>query len=295
MIRGLLLPLDVVTILYVLFSGVYMCFGHASAEVLLTHWGIRLGILAMTFTLAVVDRSFSNYLVRFVRNLYPFLFVSFFYGETAIMKNVIIGQDLDPYIAAFEQNLFGCQPSVEFSLVMNQVWFGEMMSMFYFSYYIITGIVWVLFYVFNPKHSQRHIFVIVFSFYLFYVIFDIIPALGPQYYIPGAHLQINPDHFFGRLMHNLINGFEEPTGAFPSSHVGLAIIVSLLTWKNHRILFFCTLPFVIGICFATVYLREHYLTDVLAGALIAPMLYTVSNRVYYRLCRKSTLIDAPVD
>jgi membrane-associated phospholipid phosphatase len=84
-------------------------------------------------------------------------------------------------------------------------------------------------------------------------------------------------------MHSILFNVEKPTGAFPSSHVGLAIILSYLAYKHHKKLFYITLPFVTGICFATVYLKEHYVIDVLAAFLIAPVFVYTGNFVYNRL------------
>jgi membrane-associated phospholipid phosphatase len=40
------------------------------------------------------------------------------------------------------------------------------------------------------------------------------------------------------------------------------------------------LPFVIGICFATVYLKAHYLVDVIGGMLSVPVFILLTDGLY---------------
>jgi len=59
--------------------------------------------------------------------------------------------------------------------------------------------------------------------------------------------------------------------AFPSGHALIAMIVLVLSWRLHRRVFWWLLPFASGLILATMYLRYHYVVDVLAAALLLPM------------------------
>ncbi|WP_317897858.1 phosphatase PAP2 family protein [Aurantibacillus circumpalustris] len=196
------------------------------------------------------------------------------------MKNIIFKENFDELFFNLEQILWNCQPSLIFQKVMPQVWFNELMNMCYFSYYLLIGSVCILIYLKSPKNSQKDIFVIVFSFYLYYVIFDIFPVAGPHYYVAGADSDVTPRLFFGELMHTIISDLERPTAAFPSSHVGIAVIIAYFAYKHVKKVFYVILPFVLGICMATVYIKAHYLVDVIAGIISAPLFILLSNKVY---------------
>ncbi len=280
---ALLSPLDIGTLFYVFLSGLYIVLGAYQLTDIMPHVLIRLAIIILIFVLIYFQEKYPNAPVLFLRNLYPLIFLSFFYTETSYMKNIIFGSDLDIYFSAFEQKLFGCQPSLLFSQKMPQPWFNEVMNMFYFSYYLITAVVCITLYVTKKQLSFKPIFITVFSFYLFYILYNIIPVLGPQYFFNTKFTETPVLYFFGKIMHSILFNVEKPTGAFPSSHVGLAIILSYLAYKHHKKLFYITLPFVTGICFATVYLKEHYVIDVLAAFLIAPVFVYTGNFVYNRL------------
>jgi membrane-associated phospholipid phosphatase len=63
---------------------------------------------------------------------------------------------------------------------------------------------------------------------------------------------------------------ERPTAAFPSSHVGITVVILLLAWhaqSRRQWLFWVIVPFFVLMCFATVYIQAHYLIDALAGLL----------------------------
>ncbi len=56
-----------------------------------------------------------------------------------------------------------------------------------------------------------------------------------------------------------------PWDCFPSGHTAGTVMVSLAMWKWNRKVFWVILPFQAMLIFATVYLRYHYVIDVLVG------------------------------
>jgi len=285
----LLSPLDLATILYMLVSGIYICFSKADFNTLLPHFAIRIAILLLIICLCIAaDKYKTNKPLLFLKNLYPLLFLGFFYTETHYMKNIIFDTNLDAYFYNAEHSLWNCQPSMEFSKLYHQAWVNELMNIFYFSYYVIIGLSCVVLYLKEAQQSQKAIFIVVLSFYLYYIVFAVFPVVGPQYHILNCGIEQNPPYFFGKLMRYILTDYEKPTGAFPSSHVGIAIIISYITYTHLKKLFFVTLPFVIGICFATVYIKAHYLVDVIAGIVSAPICILLSGKLYTKFLSYNT-------
>jgi membrane-associated phospholipid phosphatase len=201
------------------------------------------------------------------------------------MKNIILNDNLDAYFSGIDQAIWGFQPSLQFSKAMSQGWFNELMNISYFSYYLITAAVCITIYINETKQSYKPIFIVVFSFYLYYILFDLLPVVGPQFYFDTLTHEPVPPYPVGKFMQYLLLNYEEPTGAFPSSHVGLALILSYVSLKYQKklTLFLVGLPFVIGICFATVYLKAHYAIDVLGALITVPIFVVISGYVYSRL------------
>jgi membrane-associated phospholipid phosphatase len=163
------------------------------------------------------------------------------------------------------------------------------MNICYFSYYLITAIACIAIYILKPAASFKSIFVVICSFYLYYLMYCLLPVVGPQYYFDLSNVSAPEPLLFGKIMHYIITNFEQPTGAFPSSHVGLALIVTQQTYLHTKKLFYFLLPFAIGICFATVYLKAHYVLDVLAAFITVPLFIAISNWLYHKLQNSTQL------
>ena len=280
-----LTPLDIGTIFYVVLSGIYICFGLSYLQDPLPHFLSRFCILLFIPIIIYLAKKYPNKRILFVRNLYPLVLLSFFYAETGYMKNIIISGNLDVYFSGIDQSIWGFQPSLQFSKTMSQGWFNELMNISYISYYFITAAVCTTIYINETEISYKPIFIVVFSFYLYYIIFDLLPVVGPQFYFDTLTHEPVPPYPVGKFMQYLLLNYEEPTGAFPSSHVGLAIILSYVSIKYQKklTLFLVGLPFVVGICFATVYLKAHYAIDVLGALVTVPLFIMISSYVYDKL------------
>jgi membrane-associated phospholipid phosphatase len=260
-----------------------MCFGLSYLEDPMIHFIARIGVLVFIFTLAYLNQKYPDKYLLFLSNLYPLILLSFFYAETGYMKNIILSDNLDAYFSQIDQDIWGFQPSLEFSKAMSQGWFNELMNISYFSYYLITSVICIALYVSKKQLSYKPIFIVVFSFYIYYIIYNVLPVTGPQYYFDTMTKEPTPPYFFGKIMRYLLLEYEKPTGAFPSSHVGLALILSYIAFKYQKSLFYISLPFVIGICFATVYLKAHYAIDVLGALITVPIFIVISGFIYDKL------------
>jgi membrane-associated phospholipid phosphatase len=105
--------------------------------------------------------------------------------------------------------------------------------------------------------------------------------MGPQFYFPTPD-NCTPDTWpFRAAMRFLQDLAEKPTGAFPSSHVGITVICMILLYtQKMRKLFRLLLPLAVLLATSTVYIKAHYLIDVAAGLLTAPFLYKTSCYIW---------------
>jgi len=114
--------------------------------------------------------------------------------------------------------------------------------------------------------------------YIFY------PVYGPEFYMNYLGEQLKPHHlkgyYFTSLLSYILNNSEINGAAFPSSHVGIAIIIFLIL--KHYSKFFSIVVFICfaGICFATIYCRAHYFIDVAAGIITGIIFYKFNVFVY---------------
>lgn len=265
-------------------------------------WG-RVRILFTTAALYAVYRMVPCRLTRLARVVVQVALLSWWYPDTYELNRMF--PNLDHIFATWEQQLFGCQPALLFSQLtsfggVGGGLFSELMDLGYASYYPMIAVV-LLYYFFRRYDEFLHAsFVVMASFFLFYVIFVFLPVVGPTFYYQAVgldtimqgvfpnvgdyfnhHTECLPspgytDGFFYHLVENAKAAGERPTAAFPSSHVGISTILMFLAWHaRDRRLLFILLPFYVLLCFSTVYIQAHYAIDALAGLVTGAVFYFV--------------------
>ncbi len=307
-----LFPIEIVSLVYNLFTTLLICFLYPRMD----HPGQmlleRAGIVLVTVLLMLIYQRYSCKLTAFFRTVFQLGLLVYWYPDTYEFNRLF--PNLDHLFARCEQVLFGCQPSIEFSTHCASVWWSEAFNMGYFAYYpMIAGV--VLFY-FIARYSEfnRTAFIVLTSFFIYYLIYIFIPVTGPQYYFPAIGLD---DVAAGRFMAvgdyfnhhsdlldapNDMHGFffdlvemsqeagERPTAAFPSSHVGISTILMLLASRCSKSLTLVLLPFYVLLCCATVYIQAHYLIDSICGFVSSFAVYGLSVSMW----RAFSVIYKPV-
>jgi membrane-associated phospholipid phosphatase len=138
----------------------------------------------------------------------------------------------------------------------------------YISYYPMAIVLCVvLFLKMNETAFDEAVFGIILCFYLSYIGYLLVPAVGPRFTL--AHLQTR-DLAAGPLVtaiQETLNALENTkTDAFPSGHTAVALMTLYYARKfKERVLVALLLPAVTGLIVSTVYLRYHYVIDVIAG------------------------------
>lgn len=284
-------PFDLAVILFCILTGLYMLLGCKQLYNLYIHILIRLSFVLLILAFIKFGNS-NNKIFQFFRNFYPFLMLGFFYSETDYYNNLIF-DNLDYALLNFENLLFGSQPAIEFSKIITYKWFSELMHFGYFSFYLMSFGIPLLFYFKARIKFEKTIFIIILSFFLYYFIFIIFPSVGPQFYFPINQITIPDGYLFQCLMDIIIANFETQTGAFPSSHVGISVILLILTRKRFKVIYNILIPLVTILILSTVYLKAHYVIDILGGIITGFLFYLISNKMYNRFLNleKETIIS----
>jgi membrane-associated phospholipid phosphatase len=251
---------------------------------------MRVAVVVVIFMMSLTYKYYQNGLIWFIRNVGLIALTTYWYPETYYLGKCIL-PNLDHIFVAADQWIFGCQPSLEFSKAIPYAWFSELMNISYLSYFImIMGTSFYLFFTNRPV-AQKVAFIILCSFLFYYIIFIIIPVMGPQFYFSYPDNSIPESGIFRRLMMMVQEMGEQPTGAFPSSHVGICLINLTLLYKYARKGFYILLPIAILLICSTVYIKAHYLIDVVAGFITAPLIYLLSLICWKKFERSNTLVE----
>ena len=168
----------------------------------------------------------------------------------------------------------------------------------YAAYYPMIALTVFYYFIWRYKEFERVSFILLASFFIYYVVFIFVPVAGPTFYykavglktiaasiFPNVHDYFNlhkdclpspgfTDGFFYHLVEDAKAAGERPTAAFPSSHVGISTICMFLIWhaRNYKLLAVLA-PFYFFLCCATVYIQAHYLIDAIAGVISAILVY----------------------
>ena len=285
--RGLL-ALEWVMLAYLAFTLLMVFFTYTKVvnpEAMI--WG-RVRIVVVTLAMWGVYRMIPCKVTKFARIAVQMALLSWWYPDTYELNRLL--PNLDHVFAGIEQNVFGCQPALLFAKALPWTVVSELMDMGYASYYPMIALAAVYYFVWKYSEFERASFVIMASFFAYYVIFVLVPVAGPTFYykavgidtvmsgiFPNIHDYFNThteclpspgytDGIFYQLVEDAKAAGERPTAAFPSSHVGMSTVIMLLVWHTrNRRLFYCMLPFYCFLCMATVYIQAHYAIDAMAG------------------------------
>ena len=238
-------------------------------------------IFAISLAFIFLNPIVKSTLFSLFRNIYPVLFAVYFYTET-VYYNKLFFDNLDPLFIEFDQRLFGFQPSIEFSKTFSSPWFAELMYFGYFSFYcIILGFVFIMYFKRNSLFIE-HTYKVAFSLLFFYFIFAVFPSAGPQFYFNAIERAVPENGFiFQNIIHAIQAGAEQPTGAFPSSHVGVTIAILLMSRKTLPLFFKIAFPITILLVLSTVYIKAHYAVDAIFGVLITPIILYLADFMYH--------------
>ena len=295
--RGLL-ALEWVMLAYLALTMIMVFFTYtkvANPETMI--WG-RIRIAVVTLAMWGVYRMVPCRFTKFARITVQMALLSWWYPDTYELNRLL--PNLDHVFAQMEQSLFGFQPALVFASNFSSPIISELMDMGYAAYYPMIAFAAIYYFIWRYHEYERAAFVIMTSFFAFYVIFVLVPVTGPTFYykavgidqitagvFPNLHDYFNShteclpspgytDGIFYQLVEDAKAAGERPTAAFPSSHVGISTVIMLLIWhtKNRRLLY-CMLPFYVFLCFATVYIQAHYAVDALAGLVSGAAFYTL--------------------
>jgi len=146
-------------------------------------------------------------------------------------------------------------------------WLTEVMHVFYLTYFVLP-LVLLLPLIKRKDALAESIFVLCLSFYLCYVGYGALKAMGPRYFVYDSNVM--EGLWLTQIARDVID-FLEPNKAdvFPSAHAAVTLVVNALALRHLRRTGIAMLPVTGGILFSLVYCRYHYAADVLAGILWA--------------------------
>ena len=206
------------------------------------------------------------------------------------------GRDYDQLLMAIDRWLFRINASEWLGGFANPG-LTEVLQIAYSLFYVFFVAIGLELYLKRDLSQFRYFrFTVVYGFFISYIGYFFLPAVGPRFTLHDfSKIDIElPGLYLTPALRWFVNIFESiPSGAsnaialanaqrdvFPSGHTMMTVIAAILAFEYKlkiRYYVFCAGMLLI---LATVYLRYHYLIDLVAGAfLVFPCLLT-ANRIY---------------
>ncbi|HEV8268977.1 MAG TPA: phosphatase PAP2 family protein, partial [Thermoanaerobaculia bacterium] len=195
--------------------------------------------------------------------------------------------DKDAALMAFDRFLFrGVDPTVAMERYATP-FLSDVLTVCYALYYFHPIVLGALLFADDRRQGRseddaafpRFAFVVVFVFFVSYVGYFLVPAVGPRYTIvhggplPRGAVSMAIDHTLDVLEKN-------KRDCFPSGHTMVVLTVLWGAARRSKKTFLGFLPFALGLVAGTVYGRYHYVTDVLAGAALTMLTIPLAEALF---------------
>ena len=265
---------------------------------------MNLGFWIIISFLAFASTEPEFRLLRFLHDWYPVAAIFLIFKEVYVVIQTVGRPDIDTALINLDRAIFGADPTVWISRFSLPV-LTEILQIAYVSYYLLMITLAAELYLRkNYEKFAYGIFAFTYGFMLSYLGYILFPAVGPRFTLhafnsietelPGLYVTDFLRQFIN-AGESIPNGVANPIAvaqrdAFPSGHTQMIVMVmyfaSKYRLKSRYVLYAMGTLLIIS----TVYLRYHYVVDLIAGVLFmaftvwtAPTLYKGWERLRLRL------------
>ncbi len=258
----------------------------ANAVIFFVLWGI-----------ARADQSSNSRILRCVHDWSAFPLVIFTFKQIYyLVRPMHPGRDYDQLLIWLDRALFGVDPT-RWMASFAQPFLTELLQIAYSLFYAIFLIIGIELYRNRDASGFRFFrFSIVYGFLLSYVGYFALPSVGPRFTLhdfanidndlPG--LLVTPAlRWFVNIFESIHGGMSSSAAlavaqrdVFPSGHTMLTIVAVALAYRYRLHVRRYMLGIGILLIIGTVYLRYHYVVDLIAGASLGVFCLLTSSRVY---------------
>lgn len=219
-----------------------------------------------------------------IRDWFPFLVILLMYytlwGDATLM---MVTTDRDQALIGIDQRLFGFQASIVLQRIISPR-LTSWMTFCYFFHIINIPLVGCFLYVWRPRARFREMMsgIMVVSF-LGLMGYLLVPAIGPVYALRNQYtVPLHQAVWAFNQEVNFMDFARIRRDVFPSMHVAISFVVWLYAYRNSKKLFWILSPLILSLWLSTLYLRYHYLIDVVVGLILAPLSFLLANWLFRR-------------
>ncbi|MGA2496694.1 MAG: phosphatase PAP2 family protein [Tepidisphaeraceae bacterium] len=219
---------------------------------------------------------------------YPLaMMIVFFHMKVAVP--LIHPQSLDPTLQHIDATLFGGTPSLRMQAITHPL-ATELLSACYMLFYPCLALS-IISYLLDDLSLLKRFMIGMFTIYgIGFFGYSFVPAAGPYASMAGDFTTPLAGWWTTQLCVYIVKTGSNRVDVFPSLHCAATFFMLLLDRQHHRRRFRVWLVPCVGIWVSTIYLRYHYLIDVVVGFTLGVFALWLANRP--RWIRNGTSIAA---
>jgi len=277
---GTLWPIDKFFIAYAAITVCLLGFAarHDSFALLLIF-----GHVAMVGLIFILATNLSP-AAQFVRQWSLLIYLPFCYKQVPYLVSALHLHVADLTLAHWDKAMWKVDPVFSLSSAPNHA-LTELLEIIYFLFIPSTLLLGVILWVRRSRQEFRYgTFLIAATFLITYVGYLIVPARGPRFMDYASFYPQLQGLWTFNFFKNLLDRLEGTQyDCFPSGHVAVVLVGAYLARRISAPAFYCFAAFAACIVFSTVYLRYHYVIDVIAGVALAVAVVTGGPWIYRKL------------
>jgi membrane-associated phospholipid phosphatase len=184
---------------------------------------------------------------------------------------------LDAQLLAIDEWLLGATPAMSLEPWIRP-WLTDVMSFCYFLFLPYLALS-MLYYFLAPLPLAQRFWAGLFTLYgIGFLGYSLVPAAGPWVYLAGQFTVPLTGGWITDLNARVIGAGSNGVDVFPSLHCAVSAYCLFFDLRHKRWRFVAYVVPCVGLWLSTVYLRYHYLIDLVAGFVLAVVALEVAGR-----------------
>jgi membrane-associated phospholipid phosphatase len=248
------------------------------------------GLLIFQLTIIFLrGKTNKNLLTKLLLLLYPIVYLVVIFDSLHMVLTYINPNIYDEALYNLDKSILGVNPTVWIEQFINP-YLTEFMYYLYLFYFPMPLL--ILGYLYKNKMFKaldKSILFLFITYYGSYLLYFVVPALGPRFYEPLVQLQQVPldGLYFTDVIRDTISSLEHNKfDAFPSLHTAIALAVTLIVAQYRKKWLYFFIPVTIGIFISLIYCRYHYFVDMIGGVVWTLISFWFVNKFYDQIFAK---------
>ncbi len=228
--------------------------------------------IALYFIAKYKDR---HRILEMLREILPFALAVIVYTNLHDTVAFVNSGNIAPTLIRIDEAIFGGVNPILWAERFYNPLLTEFFSFCYMNFFWYSFTLGLLLWLSGMRAEFRTTFLgVILLFYSGYILYTIFPAVPPRIMLKPLFTKSLHGIFLTELADKIVNvSFATSRAAFPSLHCANTLLTLIYSYRYKKVFFWIFLPIALGLVLGTVYLRHHYVIDIVAGFILAIIIY----------------------